>query len=47
MAEHAQIAAALGATAVYFCQPRSPWQRPTNENTNELRPYQPLSELER
>jgi IS30 family transposase len=36
MAQHAQIAAALGTTAVYFCQPRSPWQRPTNENTNGL-----------
>ncbi|MCL3862987.1 IS30 family transposase [Actinotalea sp. K2] len=35
MAEHQELAAASGAT-VYFCDPRSPWQRGTNENTNRL-----------
>jgi IS30 family transposase len=42
MARHAEIAAALGVTSVYFCDPRSPWQRPTNEHTNGmLRDYFP------
>jgi IS30 family transposase len=36
MARHAEIAAALGTTSLYFCDPHSPWQRPTNENTNGL-----------
>ncbi len=35
MALHEQIAAALGMP-VFFCDPHSPWQRPTNENTNGL-----------
>ena len=35
MALHDQIAAALGMP-VFFCDPHSPWQRPTNENTNGL-----------
>jgi len=44
MARHAEIAAALGTTDIYFCDPHSSWQRPTNENTNGLlRAYFPKS----
>lgn len=44
MARHAEIATALGSTGIYFCDPHSPWQRPTNENTNGmLRAYFPKS----
>jgi len=35
MALHAEITAALGMP-VYFCDKASPWQRPSNENTNGL-----------
>ena len=35
MARWADIEKALGIE-VYFCDPRSPWQRPTNEQTNGL-----------
>lgn len=35
MAAHGEISAASGM-GVYFCDPHSPWQRPTNENTNGL-----------
>jgi IS30 family transposase len=35
MAQHVQLKIDAGL-GVYFCDPHSPWQRPSNENTNGL-----------
>ncbi len=41
MARHTEIAATL-RTKIFFCEAHSPWQRPSNENTNgALRDYFP------
>jgi IS30 family transposase len=35
LAKHVQLKIDAGIE-VYFCDPHSPWQRPSNENTNGL-----------
>ncbi len=43
MAKHAHITAAT-SMPVYFAHPRSPWERPSNENRNRvIRRYLPKS----
>ena len=43
MGRHLEFSIATGCP-VYVCDPHSPWQRPTNDNTNGLqRQYFPKS----
>ena len=40
MAQHQRLAQETGVP-IYFCDPKSPWQRGTNENTNGLMDWSP------
>jgi len=45
MAQHARLRVETGLD-IYFCDPRSPWQRGTNENTDGLlRQYLPRAPI--
>ncbi len=44
MAQHAQFSVDTGIE-VFFCDPNSPWQRGTNENTNGLPKGTDMSKL--
>jgi len=47
MADHKNFTVATNVQ-VYFCDPRSPWQRGSNENTNGLlRQYFPREQISR
>jgi IS30 family transposase len=36
MADHKKFTVATDVAVYFFCDPKSPWQRGTSENTNRL-----------